>query len=126
MMSWDMEKQLYYYFAKILKVIDADTVELDVDCGFDIWLKKSARLARINAYEIKLGTNTTIEQKKAGLQGKEYVVKLLEGKKVIIKSVLDKEKYGRILVEIFYLEDNNWINLNDELVRLNFAIYQNY
>jgi micrococcal nuclease len=123
-----MEDKLYYYKAIVKKVVDGDTIELNVDCGFDMWLNNvSCRLARINAYEIKLGSGTTAEMKAKGLEAKQFVISLIENKEIIIKSSLDKEKYGRILAEIFYLSaPETYTNLNDLLVSKGYAIFQQY
>jgi endonuclease YncB( thermonuclease family) len=122
-----MEQNLYCYKAQVKEVKDADTIVIDIDCGFDMWLKNvSSRLLRINAFETKLGTKTTAEMKQKGLLGKEFVKNTILGKEIIIKTAIDKEKFGRILAEVFYNLDNTWINLNDELVTKGFAIYQQY
>jgi endonuclease YncB( thermonuclease family) len=121
-----MEQNLYYYKALVKEVKDADTIVLDIDCGFDIWLKNTpCRLSRIDAFEIKLSSTTTAEMKQKGLQGKEFVKNLINGKDVIIKTTLDKEKFGRVLCEVFYNAEK-WVNLNDELVTKGFAIYKQY
>jgi endonuclease YncB( thermonuclease family) len=123
-----MEQNLYVYKALVKEVKDGDTIVLDIDCGFDIWLRDvTSRFMRINAFETKLGTNTTAEMKQKGLQGKEFVKTTINGKQIIVKTFKDvKEKYGRILGEIFYKSGENWINLNDELVTKGFAKYQQY
>jgi endonuclease YncB( thermonuclease family) len=123
-----MEQNLYVYKALVKEVKDGDTIVLDIDCGFDIWLRDvTSRFMRINAFETKLSTNTTAEMKQKGLQGKEFVKSTINGKQIIVKTFKDvKEKYGRILGEIFYKSGENWINLNDELVTKGFAKYQQY
>jgi endonuclease YncB( thermonuclease family) len=122
-----MEQNLYYYKALVKEVKDGDTIVIDIDCGFDIWLKNvTSRLLRINAYETRLGTTTTAEMKQKGIQGKEFVKSSINGKQIIIKTTIEKEKYGRILSEVFYNVDNKWINLNDELVSKGFAILKQY
>lgn len=125
-----MKDKLYYYKAIVKKVTDGDTAFLEIDLGMNTWLKDDIRFARINAFETKLGKKTTAEMKKTGLEGKDYLIKLLEGKEVVVKTAFDKlvrEKYGRLLVEI-YLEQgpNVWININDEMVKLGYAVYQTY
>jgi endonuclease YncB( thermonuclease family) len=67
--------------------------------------------------------------KTAGLAGKDYLIKLLEGKEVIIKTAFDnqiREKYGRLLIEVYLEKDGSWININDEMVKLGYAIFQQY
>ena len=121
-----MEQNLYTYKAQVLKIVDADTFTVKIDVGFRFYYENDIRLLRINAFETKLGKNTTADMKATGLAGKDYVKKLLEGKEIIIKTVLEKEKFGRILAEVFYKQNDVWINLNDDLVNKKYAIYQVY
>ena len=32
---------MYEYPCKIIRVIDGDTVDVDIDLGFDVWLKNN-------------------------------------------------------------------------------------
>ncbi len=114
---------MYTYKVIVNRVIDGDTLDIDVDLGFDIWLRGiRIRLNRINAYETKLGIHTDALAKEKGLEGKEYLKILLENKEVIITILDTKEKFGRWLGEV-YLND---LNINDDLVTKGFAIYQKY
>lgn len=124
-----MTDKLYHYKAMVIKVKDADTLTLDLDLGFCTWLKDDVRLARINAFETKMGKGTTAEMKKKGLAGKAYVTQLVEGKEVVVKTTFAskaREKYGRLLADIYYEQDGNWINLNDTLVTLGYAEHKEY
>lgn len=112
---------MFEYKAIVERVVDGDTLDLRIDLGFKIYTNQRVRLARINAYETTLRYGTTEEEKQLGLQGKEYVKNLLEGKEV--KIISEKTgKYGRYIVEVYYGD----INLNDDLVQKKFAIYQEY
>ena len=42
---------MYRYNAKVTRVVDGDTVDAEIDLGFDITIKKRIRLAEINAPE---------------------------------------------------------------------------
>jgi endonuclease YncB( thermonuclease family) len=87
---------MYQYKCKIERVVDGDTVICSIDLGFGTWLKDvSVRVLGINAPEIR--TKDPIE-KIAGLKTKARVEKLLPvGSEVIVNTVIDKEKFGRIL-----------------------------
>lgn len=122
-----MKEKLYHYKATVKKVKDGDTITVDIDLGFSISYNQDLRFQRINAFEVKLTAGTTKEMKAKGIEGKEFLKKLIEGKEIIIKTTLDKEKYGRILAEVYFEQDeNDWICLNDELVKLGFAIFKSY
>ena len=42
---------MYEYGAKVSKVVDGDTVDLDIDLGFGIWIKERCRLLGIDTPE---------------------------------------------------------------------------
>lgn len=101
---------MYEYSAKILRVIDGDTVEAEVDLGFHLKSTMRFRLAGINTPEMN-----TVEGKKA----KSTLLAMIEGKTVTILTLKDKqEKYGRYLAVIML--DNK--NINDWLVEQNLAV----
>lgn len=101
---------MYEYQAKILRVVDGDTVEAEVDLGFHIKMNMSIRLAGINAPEMK-----TVEGKKT----KAELITLLEDKTVTILTLKDKqEKYGRYLGII--MKGNQ--NINEWLVEQKMAV----
>ena len=68
-----MEK--YIYRAKLVKVIDGDTVDALIDVGFDIWFKKRIRYMGIDTWESR---TRDLEEKKKGLAAKERNRELLE------------------------------------------------
>lgn len=90
---------MYEYRASLVKIIDGDTIDVDIDLGFDVALKKQ----RIRLYGINTPESRTrdLEEKKYGLAAKERLKGLLEEADTIsIKTEIDKKargKYGRIL-----------------------------
>ena len=103
---------MYEYKAKLLRVIDGDTIDCVIDLGFDIKYKCRVRLKGIDTPEIR---TRDLEEKKRGFAAKERVVELLSVcETFIIKTELDKKgKYGRILVTIFI---NNEESINQILL----------
>ena len=94
----------YSYAAEVVRWIDGDSVVLDVDCGFGIWLRnESCRLYGIDTSETRGGTP---ELKWLGNLAKQFVNEQAPpGTKIIIKSYLNKKgKFGRILCEIYQPE----------------------
>ena len=111
---------MYTYRAKVNRIIDGDSVVLDLDLGFDTWINnQSIRLVGVDAPESR--TRDLVE-KQFGNLAKERVKELLEiGSYVIIKTYKDKEgKFGRILGEIVTSEE---ININDLLIEERLAVY---
>ena len=91
---------MWEYRAKILKVIDGDTVDVDIDLGFGMWIhNERVRIMGIDTPESR--TSNDIE-KKFGLAAKERLKELL-GETAILKTQIDKKgedmkgKFGRIL-----------------------------
>ena len=110
---------LYHYKMTVTRVVDGDTIYGDVDLGFNFGGRKMEfRLAEINTPEIR-GADRT-----AGLASKEYVESKILNKEVCILTKKDsKEKYGRYLAWVYYLEnEKDWICLNNKLVELNLAV----
>jgi micrococcal nuclease len=80
---------MYEYLARVVRVIDGDTIEVEIDLGFKIKHTTILRLIGINAPELP-----TPEGKAA----KEWLAKQIENQTVTIRTVKDKkEKYGRYL-----------------------------
>lgn len=94
---------MYEYSARVLRVVDADTVHLDVDLGFDVRRKDSFRLYGLNAPEM----NTP-----EGVAARDWLVARLAGAAnvVVVTTVKDRrEKYGRYL-GVLWLESGESIN----------------
>ena len=93
---------MYTYRCKILRVVDGDTVDVDIDLGFGIWMhKERVRMMGIDTPESR--TRDLVE-KAFGLASKERLKDMLPvGSKQILKTQIDKSgedakgKFGRIL-----------------------------
>jgi len=100
-----------YRIKKITSIIDGDTIECDIDLGFDISLNQKIRLAGIDTPESR--TKDLVE-KKWGLEAKEFLkTKLQENRgQIIIKTEKpdSTEKFGRILGWLFLSESTESIN----------------
>jgi len=98
---------MYEYRCKVLKVIDGDTVDIDIDLGFGMWIhNERVRIMGIDTPESR--TRDDIE-KKFGLAAKSRLQELL-GETAILKTQVSKKgedmkgKFGRILGD-FKTED---------------------
>jgi micrococcal nuclease len=89
---------LYTYRSSVVKVIDGDTVDLQVSLGFEMYHKARFRLVGINTPE-SFGKDAC----DAGRAAKQFLIDLLPpGTVVVAKTSKDKrEKYGRMLAELF-------------------------
>ena len=93
---------MYEYKALINRVIDGDTVDIDIDLGFGIWMKDE-RVRVMGKDTPELRTSDKLE-KVFGLAAKDRLRELIpEGSVQILKTEIDKDgedakgKYGRIL-----------------------------
>ena len=115
-----MDKDPYIYrVKKVLKVVDGDTIDADIDLGFDISLTKRVRLAGIDTPESR---TTDLKEKALGLEVKEWLKKRLEGAKdILIKTQLpdSTEKYGRILGKLHI--NNEETSLNEQMIDEGYA-----
>ena len=95
---------MYEYEATVRRWVDGDTVDVDIDLGFDlIYSNQRIRLYGIDAPEQR--TRDLVE-KERGLAATAYVNEQAPvGSKVVIKTYKD-DKYGRILGEIFVGDTN--------------------
>ena len=107
---------MYEYNCKIVRVVDGDTVDVDIDLGFAVWLKKQRiRLFGVDTPESR--TRDAVE-KKFGIMAKNFVKgRLLVGSMQVLRTRMDdsRGKFGRILGE-FVLEDTT---LNQLLIVTN-------
>ena len=112
--------KMYEYRVKtVTKVVDGDTIDVDIDLGFNISYSQRVRLAGIDTPESR--TNDKME-KALGLEAKEYLkYKLKDAKLIVIKTELpdSSEKYGRILGWVYV--DGNTISVNDEMIEDGYA-----
>jgi len=108
-----------YRVKKVLKVVDGDTIDVDLDLGFDISFTQRVRLAGIDTPESR---TTEKYEKTLGLEVKDKLKKAVEAAKVIVirtEKPDSTEKYGRILGWVFL--DGNPISINQVLIDEGFA-----
>jgi|TARA_R110001592_G_scaffold116235_1_gene317464 micrococcal nuclease len=104
---------MYEYKAKVTRVVDGDTVDLLIDVGFNIHIKERARLYGIDAPESR---TRDLEEKKRGLASKARLIEILEsfGDTIVVKTSIDKGKYGRLLAELLSQDGDQ--NANQMLI----------
>lgn len=106
---------MYNYKATVERVIDGDSIVLNIDLGFTVHWRSSCRLWGINSPELN-SKDQAIRIK--ALEAKQYLIDTLPvGSSLIINSK-ELDKYGRPLVEIFV----NDININNEIINKGLAV----
>ena len=106
----DNQYKIYYYNGIVASIYDGDTIRVDVDLGFNNWVKNmKLRLYGIDTPEIRGN------EREMGLLAKQFVEDRIPiGTQIQILTVKDQTgKYGRYLAKIFY---GDGINLNQELI----------
>ena len=103
-----------YYVKKVTKVVDGDTIDVEIDLGFDISFSSRVRLAGIDTPE----SRTTDKMEKAlGLEAKAYLKKEIESAKTVViktEKMDSSEKYGRILGWVFL--DGSTVSMNEKMI----------
>jgi len=108
-----------YYVKKVTKVVDGDTIDVDIDLGFDISFSSRVRLAGIDTPESR--TADKIE-KALGLESKEYLKKAIDASKTVViktEKMDSSEKYGRILGWLFL--DGSKVSVNEQMIADGYA-----
>ena len=110
----------FIYNCVVDRVVDGDTVDVDIDLGFGVWLKKQRiRLMGIDTPEKR--TRDLLE-KQFGILASEIVEAFCPvGAKILVETELDSTgKYGRILGTL-------WVTVGDSLINVNeFMIVERY
>jgi micrococcal nuclease len=103
-----------YYVKKVSKIVDGDTIDVDIDLGFDISFSSRVRLAGIDTPESR--TSDKFE-KALGLESKSYLKNAIESAKTVViktEKMDSSEKYGRILGWVFL--DGSSISINQKMI----------
>ena len=87
----------FEYNAKLIKVLDGDTIDAWIDLGFDLMIKKRIRYMGIDTWESR---TKNLEEKKLGLAAKARNRELLEKGNFKVVSH-GTGKFGRVLGEVF-------------------------
>ena len=98
---------MYEYSCKIIRVVDGDTVDVDIDLGFNHWIHgERIRLFGVDCPECR---SRNKEEKAAGLAAKNFVKGLLHDGGTYTLTTKEKGKFGRYL-GVIMLNDNTSVN----------------
>ena len=119
-------RKLWQFKARLVRCVDADTVELILDLGFGLYYQEDFRLYGIDAPEL---------HSDAGRAAKEWLENYLEEdrdnliahvQKTPKTGKTKKGKYGRYIVTLYKEPKSDLKSVNDELVAIGHAIYKDY
>lgn len=113
---------MYEYRCKVVHIVDGDTVDVDIDLGFGVWLhKERVRLFGIDTPESR---TRDLEEKKYGLAAKDFITNMLDDSGgIILKTHKDGTgKFGRILGELWRTTDFADKSINQYMIEKHHAV----
>ena len=115
---------MYIYEISLVRVIDGDTIDAEIDLGFNVKIKKRIRFVGIDTPESR---TRDLEEKARGLAAKDRVKALLEGCSKIQLTSHGVGKFGRCLGELSIdivdgKEGLTMTNLNELLIKEGHAV----
>jgi micrococcal nuclease len=108
-----------YYVKKVTKVVDGDTIDVDIDLGFDISFTSRVRLAGIDTPESR---TKDLAEKALGLEAKTYLKNCIDAARTVViktEKMNSTEKFGRILGWVYL--DGDTVSLNDKMINDGYA-----
>ena len=115
---------MHEYKCTILRVVDGDTVDVDIDLGFGVWLRKER--VRLHGIDTPESRTRDLEEKKYGLAAKQFVKDiLLVGSKQRLITEKDKTgKFGRILGKflVYDNKEDREMHLGEIMIREHHAV----
>ena len=115
---------MYEYRCKIARVVDGDTVDVDIDLGFGVWMYKQR--IRLHGIDTPESRTRDLEEKKYGLIAKEQIKSFMPvGSMQTLVTVKDKAgKFGRILGKFLIYDKSTdaWMTINDWMIREHHAV----
>ena len=112
---------MFEYKCKLIKVIDGDTIDVDIDLGFGVWLRNQ----RIRMYGIDTPESRTrdLEEKNYGLAAKAFLTEMLDDSHLILKTHKDERgKFGRILGEVWRTTNYADQSINNYMIEKHHAV----
>lgn len=97
---------MYIFECKVIRVVDGDTVDAEIDLGFNVFIRERIRIGSIDTPESRTRNK---REKSWGLASKHRLIELLDNannKFTIHMDTNNRGKYGRVLGDIFVGDAN--------------------
>jgi micrococcal nuclease len=113
---------MYEYNFELVKVVDGDTVDIDIDLGFGIWMRNER--IRIMGIDTPESRTSDKEEKKFGLLAKQQVITYMATAAQFISHKDEKGKYGRKLgdFQIYHTTSGAWMSMAAAMIRDNHGV----
>ena len=108
---------MYEYKVTLDRVIDGDTVDVDIQLGFKVVLSKQR--IRLHGIDTPESRTRNKEEKVRGLLSKEYLKNICESSTIRLRSK-DRGKFGRILGVLY--QDDETISINQRMCDDGYAV----
>jgi len=89
---------MFDYQCKVTRVVDGDTIDVNIDLGFKIWHKVRVRMLGIDTPESR---TRNLEEKALGLASKARLKEILKGRQISLECSKGKGKFGRVLATVW-------------------------
>ncbi len=109
---------MFRFNARLVRVVDGDTIDADIELGFSVFMRDRIRLMGIDTPESR---TRNLQEKSWGLAAKHRLIELLaeaNGEFTLVTEDMEKGKFGRVLGTI----EVNGKDANQTLIEENFAI----
>jgi len=113
---------MFEYNFKLVKVVDGDTIDVDIDLGFGVWLKKQRiRMMGIDTPESR---TRDLEEKKYGLLAKDKLTELIADAKALKTFKDAKGKFGRILADVIVYNsaEDRWCGATEIMIQKGYGV----
>ena len=108
---------MYEYKCKMVRVVDGDTIDVDIDLGFGVWMRNQR--IRMHGIDTPESRTRDLEEKKYGLAAKDFLIKWTNAGGLTLKTHKDdRGKFGRILGEIWCFDTN----VNEKMIEEHHAV----
>ena len=110
---------MYEYNAKLSKVIDGDTIDADIDLGFQTFIKQRIKLYGVDTPQSR---SKVVTEKEEGIKAKNKLIELLP-RDFNVRTVLNRRgKFGRVLGHVYVIDsDGKEININETMIKEGYA-----
>jgi micrococcal nuclease len=106
-------KPTFTYAATVERIVDGDTLDVDLDLGMRIHVKARLRLEHVNAPE---------HGNAAGDAATAFVQRLLPAGTPVVVATAKPDKYGRALATVAFQHDAHEVDLATALLQAGHAV----